>query len=211
MFVLVDILFVSFISIEKNKRKRILKKIGPAFGVVIAAFVIVACIPTVRNRFAEGIEDISYTLSGNELDPYHGTFTYRMWLFSYRIQYLKEQHKLLFGLGPISSRNNTAYFGNGTLRSDMSIVYNPDNSYMTLLPRYGILGTLFYVGILIILAIRCYKNKTKLSVATAMHIICSLFQGMIGNAALCEYSLMVIGLLVGMCMAEKQLGIKSLE
>ena len=204
MFVLaIELIVTAVISLEKQKRKNILKRINRAFGILILLSVIAVAVPSIRQRFLEGIRDIAYAMSGNELNPYNGTFTYRMWLFSFRIQYLLENNMLMFGMGAISSRDATAYFGNDSLLTSMATVYNPDNAYMTLLSRYGIFGIVFYVGILIILMVLCFKKRSKLSICTAMYIGSMLIEGLSGNSALCEYSLILIGMLVGLCMSEK--------
>ena len=203
MLVLLELIIIGFISIDEKKRRNLIKSLLKAGGILLIVLLIAMCIPTIRNRFVEGFSDILYVVSGGELNPYEGTFTYRMWLFNYRIQYLQEHHKLLFVLGAITSRSTLTLFGNAQIPNELRIIYNPDNAYMTMLPRYGIVGVVFYVALLGILSFRCYKEKTQLSVATALYIVCAIFEGMSSNSALCEYALLIIGMLVGMCMSEK--------
>lgn len=194
-----SIVFTILVTEEKEKRKKHIKRIGQVFGILLVIFLIVVAIPVVRERFVEGLTDISYFLSGAELDAHHGTFTYRMWLLSTRIKYLIKNNQFLFGMGAISSRNSTALFGDGVI----GLLYNPDNAYLTLLPRYGIIGTTFYIIVLIYFAVKGIKNKTKLSTATGIYIICAVLEGVSGNSALCEYALLLIGMLVGFNMSEQ--------
>lgn len=211
LIVLAEIVGVGFFSLEQKKRKKIWKKTQRVILIIVVVGIAFMIVPAIRNRFIEGWNDISYAFSGAELNPYNGTFTYRMWLFSFRIKYLVTNDKLWFGMGAISSRNTTAFFGNGKLGTGMSEIYNPDNAYMTLLPRYGVIGTTFYIMILLVLAYRCIKKKTKVSISAGVFILCAIVEGMSGNSALCEYALMIIGLLVGMVMEEKNNKSKLLQ
>lgn len=196
---IMGVVLVILISEEKGKRRRHAKRIMQMIGVVAILIALMVTIPVFRNRLIEGLTDVLYVFSGQELNPYGGTFTYRMWLLNNRIEYLSENNKLFLGMGAISSRNRTSFFGSGSLGA----LYNPDNAYLTLLPRYGIIGTMFYIGVLIYFAVKGIKNNTQFSIAMSIYIISEIIEGTAGNSALCEYALILFGMLVGLGISEQ--------
>lgn len=206
-----EIVLICLFSVDKNKRNNFMKKAGRVLLVVLMVVVLIVTIPTLRNRLLEGLNDVMYAISGKELNPYTGTFTYRMWLLKYRIEYLIENHKFMFGLGAISSRNNMGIFGKGVLANEMATIYNPDNAYLTLFARYGLLGTIFYVGSLGYLALQCIKGHTQLSITVGICIFAWIFEGLSSNAAICEYGLVLVGMMVGLCMSEKTQLVKNIQ
>lgn len=205
ILLLFGMVLVSLFGDKRNYVLTILKKLL-FLGIGLVILILIGMnFKIISERFLDGFYDILYAFSGKAYDPFYGSFTYRMWLLRSRFVYLINHNKLLFGLGAISSRNNIPIFGGSMFEPYMLTVYNPDNAYMTLIARFGIIGTMFYIGILIFFVVRLLKQRTRLSVATGIYLICAIIEGMTANGVLCESALLIIGTLIGMCQAEKNL------
>ena len=203
LIVLVLGLFITIIftggmgKVKKNSRKWMLLIAGG----ITAIFVFV---PTFTNRFTEGIKDLVTGAFSGIIDPFHGTGTYRLWLFQARINYLLRNNQLLLGMGIISSRNKTQFFSNGRMTDSMALIYNPDSAYLTLVPRYGVVGTLIYLGMLLYFIIVFLKRKTKLSIAAGAYIICMIIEGISGNETLAQYGPLLLSMVIGLTMSEQE-------
>lgn len=206
-FLIVCFFLVFFIT---SSRKKIINKRKFKYGLLVFSIIVsvVVFMPAVRGRFIEAFSSVMKSLSVGQFEAYQGTGVYRLWLLESRINYLSENGQLLFGMGLISSKDNTQYFTSTTENSVMRIaetrVYNSDSVYLTLIPRYGIVGTIIYIGGLLFIGINLMRKKTDFSKAVGIFVICQVLEGISGNGTIAETGPLLIGMLIGLVVSERK-------
>lgn len=205
---LVVCFLLAFFLASGKKKVLNMRKIRYGIIAILAVIAVMLFMPTVRERFVEAFTSVQNSLSLGQYSAYQGTGVYRLWMLESRINYLNENDQLLFGMGLISSRDTTQYFTSGSdtgiMSGSLSIVYNSDSAFLTLLPRYGMFGMFFYLLMLILISIGLIKQKSDFSRAVGIFIVCQMLEGVSGNGTLAETGPLLIGLLVGLAVSERR-------
>ncbi len=130
---------------------------------------------------------------------YGSTLLVRTSAVSKRIDYLLEQSKVFFGMGPL--HRNYPLIINAADRANSGVLC-ADNAYGTFILRYGFIGTGLYMFGNILNFVKLKKRRSYLCISVAIFLLAVLVHGFGGYEAMGKQTLLKVGLLMGFCIRE---------
>jgi hypothetical protein len=118
-----------------------------------------------------------------------------------RYDYLKNNDKLLFGIGPRSDEdyNNAIYFYYGVVTQRG--IFTADIGLATLLLCYGIIGSAFYIFIFTYFIINFRKKSGVIVIAAKLQILSSIVS-LANSSSLLDYKTVFLsGIMFGLIMS----------
>ena len=142
LFSVLICLALAYFYADRVTAGRLLKKSMRIIAIIIPLMIVMYFIANgIFMRIISGIMDIFNSFSNDESVSTFATRTSTLYV---RWNYLVEQGKLLFGIGPYSYKS-TIVVDPYDLYATNRYVLAPDSAYGTFLVRYGIVGTALYI------------------------------------------------------------------
>lgn len=198
---------IFLLYLRKSDKKTIFRYV--AIGAIALPVILNVVGKKESNSSASSHSDFQNIISGeflnpeNNLNAANGTFAFRISMCVERFYYLIDNPRyLLLGTGAIhegSPKNRfNFYLGTHNQMYDRCMIESGDITWVPIVLRYGIIGTLLYLYFFILLIKRFFRRSDEyciLAPIALMYLIMS-FSGAFFERAECY---LIIGLLLGVC------------
>lgn len=200
MFALLFVCSVAYIFGKGSSVKSIMTQVRNLciLGVILFGLLL-ALFPNVVMRFVNGVRELFHLYGDDYTSEFN--FAYRTGTMIDRWEYLKQHGRLLFGFGPLHN-DLDIWIGDrgGPINGG---VVAPDTAYGTFLFRFGCIGLIIIIILLLWFAIVMLRQRGVVGKSVGLLVIGDMINGICEHPCLAFSSFLVIGIVLGIAMKEK--------
>lgn len=197
MFALLVVCSIAFIFGKGNTWKTIGAQIGKMLLIFsILVIILLITFPSIVKRFANGVLELFHLYGEDYTSEFN--LAYRTGTLLDRWEYLKQHNRLLFGFGPLHNDLNIWVGDRGGIAN--AGVVAPDTAYGALLFRFGCVGVILIVTMLLWLAIMLLRKKCIITKSAGLLIIGNLINGICEHPCLGFAAFLVMGVVLGVAL-----------
>lgn len=188
---------ISYVTCKGTDTNTLVKRIMIVVLIMLGAIILGGvCVPQVVNYFYEGLIGLVHIF-----DPaIHSNLTYRAETMQERWIFLKENRKLLWGMGPLHN-DSTVFIGSIENPANTGVIAS-DIAYGTILVRYGVVGVVGGIIFLLQFSYRMFKKNDIGAKSLALYCCAILIAAICGHTALCFQAFLKLGMLIGIVLKE---------
>lgn len=187
---------VAYLYVDRPSIGRKIQILVKIFIIFFAFSVIIFFLaPGIFQRLLDGLLAVIFQRQNSTVSVRTNTLLIR-W------NYLVDNKKLIWGLGPYSYKSKLIIDPYDTYGTN-SGVFSPDSAYATFLVRYGIFGTAIYIYGFIKNHLVFLKRNSRISLSIAAFMIGSLIAGFSGYDMLGKQTLLKVAILIGLSANER--------
>lgn len=197
MFALIVVCSIAYVFGRGNGWKTIGTQLGKMFLIFCGLVVIlIITFPSIVRRFINGFLELFHLYGADYTSEFN--LAYRTGTLLDRWEYLKHHNKLLFGFGPLHNDLDIWVGDRGGIAN--AGVVAPDTAYGALLLRFGCIGVILIVLMLLWIAVMLLMQKCTVTKSAGLLIIGNLINGICEHPCLGFAAFLVMGVVLGIAL-----------
>lgn len=207
MFALLVVCSIAFVFGKGNGWKTICTQLGKMVAILGALFIVAIIVfPSIMNRFINGVRELFHLYGSDYVSEFN--LNARTGTMLDRWEYLSRNRKLLFGFGPLHNDLEIWVGDRGYGAANAGVVAQ-DIAYGTLLLRFGCVGVVLIVAMLLWLAIMLQRQQEMVAKSAGLLVIGNLINGICENQCLTFEAFLVMGVILGVALKAIRCGEES--